>query len=88
MSDNITHKHDLLIHTVASKYILGENIDIQIKGKKEQLICLNELLDASKKLYQSLNDTTTPLQQIMSLVEHKKTIADKFKKISGITWKL
>ncbi len=81
-------KNDKLIHNIASKYILGENINIEIKGNKKQLEKLSELLDISKKLYQSLNDNNTPLNKIMSIVEQKKTLSDEFFVLSGIKWKL
>jgi hypothetical protein len=81
-------KNDRLIHNIASKYIIGENINIEIKGNKKQLEKLSELLDVSKNLYQMLNDNNTPLDKIMSIVENKKKIADEFYKLSGIQWKL
>ena len=64
-------KHDLLIHNIASKFILGENINVEIKGNKQQLHTLNELLDISKSLYTALGDQATPLSNIMSLIENK-----------------
>ncbi len=59
-------KHDKLIHTVASKYILGESVNIEIKGNKPQLQKLSELLDVSKQLYECLSDKKTSLQEIMN----------------------
>ncbi len=81
-------KHDKLIHTVASKYIIGENVNIEIKGNKNQLQKLSELLDISKQLYEGLADKHTSLEKIMSLVEHKKKLSDDFYHLSGIKWKL
>ncbi len=80
-------KHDHLIHNVASKYILGENINIEIKGNKNQLEKLNELLDISKKLYHSLQDKTS-LEKIMTIIEQKKQLSDEFYILTGIKWKL
>jgi hypothetical protein len=81
-------KHDLLIHNVASKYILGEAVNIEIQGNKQELQKLSELLDVSKNLYSSLNNQKTSLSEIMSLVENKKKLADEFFQLSGIKWKL
>jgi len=81
-------KHDLLIHNVASKYILGEAVNIEIKGNKKQLQKLSELLDISKSLYTSLNDKNISLSKIMTIVENKKRLADEFYQLSGIKWKL
>jgi hypothetical protein len=81
-------KHDKLIHTVASKYILGESVNIEIKGNKPQLQKLSELLDVSKQLYECLSDKKTPLQEIMNLIEKKKKISDDFYNLAGIKWKL
>jgi len=80
-------KKDLIIHNVASKYILGENINFEIKGNRQELEKLSELLDASKYLYTSLHDNTS-LAKIMTLVENKKRLADEFYALSGIKWKL
>jgi hypothetical protein len=81
-------KHDLLIHNIASKYILGENVNIEITGNQKQLQKLSELLDTSKSLFDSLSNKNFPLEKIMKLVEHKKKLADEFYQISGIKWKL
>lgn len=81
-------KHDLLIHNVASKYILGEAVNIEIQGNKKQLQKLSELLDISKSLYTSLNDKNISLSKIMTIVENKKRLADEFYQLSGIKWKL
>jgi hypothetical protein len=81
-------KHDLLIHNVASKYILGEAVNIEIKGNQQQLQKLSELLDISKTLYTSLHNQNIPLSKIMTIVENKKKLADEFYQLSGIKWKL
>lgn len=81
-------KNDLVIHNIASKFILGENINIEIKGKRNQLECLNKLLDVSKNLYESLQKDNQSLNHIMSLIEEKKQLSDTFYEISGIKWKL
>lgn len=81
-------KHDLLIHNVASKYILGEAVNIEIKGNQQQLQKLSELLDISKTLYASLHNQNIPLSKIMTIVENKKKLADEFYQLSGIKWKL
>ncbi len=81
-------KKDKLIHNIASKYILGENINIEINGNKQELEQLSELLDVSKQLYHSLHDHNSSLTDIMSLVEHKKSLSDSFYQLSGIKWKL
>jgi len=81
-------KNDLFIHNIASKYILGENINIEIKGNKQQLQTLNELLDISKLLYNSLQNKNIPLSKIMNLVEQKKKLSDQFTKLTNIQWKL
>jgi hypothetical protein len=81
-------KHDLLIHNIASKYILGESVNIEIKGNQKQLQKLSELLDTSKSLFESLSNKNFPLEKVMELVEHKKRLADEFYQLSGIKWKL
>lgn len=81
-------KYDLLIHKIASQYILGEAINIEITGNQKQLQKLSELLDSSKFLYESLSYQNTSLEKIMQLIEHKKQLSDEFYQLSGIKWKL
>jgi hypothetical protein len=80
-------KNDLKIHNIAAKYILGESIETSIKGDKEQLKCLSNLLESSKKLYDSLNENKN-LEEILNLIEEKKTLSDRFFILTGIKWKL
>ena len=79
---------ELKIHKTAAKYILGENINTSIKGNKQQLECLEKLLESSKKLYTALNNENTSLDKILELVNEKNNNAESFLNLTGINWKL
>lgn len=79
---------ELKIHKTAAKYILGENINTSIKGNKQQLECLENLLESSKKLYTALNNENTSLDTILELVNEKNNNAESFLNLTGINWKL
>lgn len=78
---------ELKIHNIAARYILGENIETAIKGDKEQLKCLSNLMEASRNVYEKLNEEKVDLNNILEMIEEKKVIADKFFKLTGIKWK-
>jgi hypothetical protein len=50
-------------------------------------VYLNVLL-ASKKLYEALDDPTVRLVEIENLVENKNKLAKTFRKKTGTTWPL
>jgi len=81
-------KHDKLIHKVAAHYILGENINTSIKGNKDQLTCLQNLLESSKDLYIELQNENADLNKLLKLIENKNNLSDSFLKLTGISWKL
>jgi len=81
-------KHESKIHKIAARYILGENVNTSIKGNKEQLKSLENLLESSKNLYVKLNENSTSLDEILKLIEEKNIYADKFYSLTGIKWNL
>ena len=76
------------IHKVAAYYILGENINVEIKGNEKQLYCLQNLLESSKNLYIELNNKQANLDKVLKLVENKNQLSDEFYNLTGINWKL
>ena len=79
---------DKKIHEMAAHFIVGNNINTSIKGNKDQLHCLQNLLEASKNLYVELNGSSNNLDKVMTLVENKKRLSDEFLQLTGIDWKL
>jgi hypothetical protein len=83
----LTNKEKLL-HNVAAKFIIGENIDFELEGNELEIKTLHELLVISKNLRQALNESNPDLSQIELLLKSKKDITKRFEDVSGITWRL
>ena len=79
---------DNFIHHITSKFIIGENLSYKIKGSKEQLSVLKEMMDISKELYQKIHDDNSNLNEIVYLAEVKSSKAQRFKKEFGFDWRL
>jgi hypothetical protein len=71
----------------SARYILGESTGVQIKGSSERIKTFQEVLTASKDLYDALCEERS-LDEIVTLSETKKKAAADFRKITGITWRL
>lgn len=78
---------ELMLHKIAAKYIINEDIDIELNGSYAELLCLKELLDVSKQLKESLEDNSS-LEKILNILEIKKSKTNKFESLTGITWRL
>ena len=71
----------------SARYILGESTGVQIKGSSEKIKSFQEVLTASKDLYDALCEERA-LDDIITLAETKKQAAANFHKITGINWRL
>ena len=83
----MNNKKELLLHNLAAKYIVNEDIDFELTGRQAELSCLKELLDISKKLKESL-DSDVNLNDIINILSEKKEITSKFESLTGIIWRL
>jgi hypothetical protein len=82
----ITQKEKLL-HHIAAKYIVSEDVDIELSGRPAEMDCLIELLEVSKRLKIQLDENAS-LDVINKSIMQKKEITRKFENLSGITWRL
>ena len=78
---------EIMLHQIAAKYIIGEDIDVSINANDAQIDCLYELLNVSKQLKESL-DEQKDFDKIKVLVKQKNKLANKFQSLTGITWRL
>jgi len=81
------NKKELLLHNIAAKYILGENVDIELEGKTAEIDALVSLLEVSKDLRKALIKEEK-LEKISFLLEKKKQLTKNFEEISNVTWRL
>jgi len=82
----MTQKEKLL-HHIAAKYIMSEDIDIELSGRPAEMNCLVELLEVSKRLKLQLDENAT-IDAINKTISEKKELTRKFENLSGITWRL
>lgn len=80
-------KKENMLHYIAAKYILGEDINVSINANDAQIDCLHELLNVSKKLKETL-DEQNDFDKVKILVKQKKKLSNKFKSLTGIKWRL
>ena len=80
-------KKEYILHNIAAKYILGEDVSVELSGKGPEIELLHNLLIVSKELKESL-DNEKDISIISSLLEEKKILTKKFEEISNITWRL
>lgn len=80
-------KKENMLHYIAAKYILGEDINVSINANDAQIDCLYELLNVSKQLKETL-DEQKDFDKIKILVKQKKKLSSKFKSLTGIKWRL
>ena len=78
---------DYYIHNVAAKFILGEDVEVQLEGNVAELDAFYNLLKTSKKLKEAL-DKNENIENISRLLEDKKILTKKFEELSNITWRL
>lgn len=81
-------KKEKFLHNIAAKFILGENVDIELEGNNLEIQTLFELLTVSKQLREALHESNPDISQITLLIKSKKDITKRFEDISGINWRL
>lgn len=75
------------LHNIAAKFILGENIDVELEGKPAEIDTLYNLLTTSRKLREALIKEES-ISVISKLLEDKKILTKKFEELSNVTWRL
>ena len=77
-------KQRLILESI--RYITGVQKSVKIQGKPVELRAYKLVLNASKKLYETLQAKDANLQEIEKLVNEKKKAVKEFKKITGHSW--
>ena len=78
---------EIFLHHVAAKYIMNEEVDIELSGQPAEMNCLVDLLEVSKRLKIQLDEGAT-IKVINKTLTEKKELTKKFENLSGITWRL
>ena len=77
-------KQRLIIESI--RYITGNQDSVKIQGNKRHVVIYNRALNASKKLYESLQQSDVNLDKIEKLVAEKNRWAKKWVKETGESW--
>ena len=75
------------LHQIAANYIVGQNLNVEIKGNEEQKKCFKNLLETSRALKIML-DTQSSIDEVTNLIDKKKKLTEEFQNLTGITWRL
>lgn len=78
---------ELFLHNIAAKFIMGENLDLELEGKDIEIDTFYNLLVTSKNLKEAL-DNNHNLETISKLLEEKKVLTRQFQNLTNITWML
>lgn len=78
---------ELFLHNVAAKFIIGENLDLELEGKDIEIDTFYDLLVTSKNLKEAL-DNNQSIESISKLLEQKKVLTRKFQDLTNINWML
>ena len=82
----MTQKEKLL-HHIAAKFIMEQDIDIELGGNLAEMQCLQQLLEVSKRLKKSLDENES-YEKIVTILKEKKEKTIKFENLTGLTWRL
>ena len=87
-----TTKNDVMafkrFHAAAAAYILGEKTHVTLRGSQDRIVATQNVLNASKTLYEELNKDDASINAVSSLINKKKKAAHSFHQITGIPWLL
>jgi len=78
---------EIFLHHIAAKYIMNEEVDIELSGQPAEMNCLVDLLEVSKRLKIQLDEGAT-IKVINKTLTEKKELTKKFENLSGINWRL
>lgn len=70
-----------------AKFILGESSGVKITGTAARVAAFQAVLTASRNLYEALSKGQ-PLNKVKRLLDEKHDAAAKFKRATGIDWRL
>jgi len=75
-------------HVAVAAYILGEKSNIKIQGSPERITATKKVVNASKALFEELNNPGATLKSVTRLLENKRVASVGFQQVTGIRWLL
>ena len=71
-----------------ASYILGATKKVKLRGKKEIVEATRDVLEAGRLLYEALSSDRMTFEQVIPLLENKRSCAQSYKKVTGRVWRL
>ena len=71
----------------AARFIIGESVDVKVKGTKDRVKAFKDVLLASRNLYEAL-ESGHGIGEVTNLLDAKHEAAKKFKEVTGVFWAL
>jgi hypothetical protein len=79
-------KQRIIIESI--RYITGVQKSVRVRGKISEMVAFQNVLKASKKLYETLQRKDARLEEIEKLVVQKNKAAIRFRRATGNSWPL
>lgn len=83
MSNNIKE-----FQIAVASHILGKKTNVRVKGSPEKIKVVSEVIEASKSLYNELNNKNATMERISELLNKKRLAAKEFQDKLGTPWML
>lgn len=83
----MTNNKEKYLHNIAARFIMNEDVDVELSGGAAEIQCLQELLIVSKTLKEAF-DKDSSLEEIKNLIDKKRELSKRFQNLSGIIWRL
>ena len=77
-----------LLFSASAAFILGLGSNFRIKGNSDEISLYREAMHASRALFESLNNESSTLEEVVSLIHKKRIVAKKFRDGLGFSWPL
>jgi len=72
----------------ASASVLGKNVNLRFEGDDRSVSIMDSTIQASRHLYEALEDSNTTISLIRDALNQKHTASAQFKQHFGFTWPL
>lgn len=89
MGRNVDNERVLAeIYSAAGTYILEGGVQPQLVGDPAQVTAIQQVTQASRRLYEALSDRNSSLDLITQLHAERQAAALNFEKVIGSPWRL
>jgi len=77
-----------LLVTSLTAWMLGKNLNVKVRGTKDEMRVVENVLSASKTFQEELNRPGATIASINEKLTAKRTAAAEFERVVGVPWLL